>query len=88
MSREKLGEIQVNKGVYIVECNHVGKKSAVITRLDHVALEHGHHTAFMLMRCECGGIFGFPQENFELAEKEGTAEVKQLLAKLKQTNFK
>lgn len=47
---------------------------------DHFPLEGGSHTAFMINRCkDCGGVCGFPQENFDLALEKGTPKNKDLL---------
>lgn len=68
------------KAVLPENCNHTDTKVRTLNTLDHVPLKDGHHTSFMVMKCErCGGMVGFPSDNLELALKEGTPEVKDQL---------
>jgi hypothetical protein len=64
-------------------CIHLNTETILIGNLDHVPLKDGHHTSFLLLKCcKCGGMTSFPDENLELALKEGTPEMKQQLREL------
>ena len=61
-------------------CNHSGAKVRRLNTLSHVPLKGGHHTSFMILKCErCGGMMGFPSENLGLALRDGVPEVKDRL---------
>lgn len=45
-----------------------------------VDLVGGHHTAFMILKCNCGAKVAFPEVNFRLAMQEGTDDTLKLLA--------
>ncbi len=62
------------------QCDH--KKGLAMLGEVTTPLEDGHHTKFMVLGCQCGELMGFPDSNYELAQKEGTPEAKEGLAGL------
>ena len=63
-------------------CKCTGSRNVrLISLLNRWPLEGDAHTKFFVDVClECGGVCGFPKENFELALKNGTTETKEALA--------
>ena len=50
---------------------------------DHVTLQGGGYTLFFILRCmDCGGIYGFPPQNLEIALSIGTDATKKRLAEI------
>lgn len=47
-----------------------------------VDLVGGRHTAFMVLKCNCGTKVVFPEDNFKLARHEGTEETIKFIASL------
>ncbi len=66
-------------------CKHIGTKVRGIGFWERAGLIDGHHTQFQVLRCECGGIFGFPSENYKLAKEKGLSGVKKQIADLEST---
>ena len=59
------------------------KKVKIIPTSEHWPLIGSGYTTFYLQQClECGGVCGFPQENFEIALEKGTEITKRKLANL------
>ena len=64
-------------------CDHTGKTAKRVGVYRVAPLADGHHTSFMVLKClSCNGVFGFPDDNYQLAKKEGTEETKKKLAEI------
>ncbi|GAH78312.1 unnamed protein product [marine sediment metagenome] len=62
-------------------CKGVGSRRVkLISLLNRWPLKDDAHTEFFVDVClDCGGVCGFPQENFDLALETGTIETKETL---------
>jgi hypothetical protein len=67
----------------IQACNHIGKKLQCVTNVTRAPLSDEHWTAFLVFRCSCGELVGFPDSNYRDALENGTQETKAELAKLR-----
>ncbi len=47
-----------------------------------VGLTGGRHTGFMILKCKCGKKVVFPEDNFKIAQQEGTEETIKFIASL------
>lgn len=56
----------------VMVCEH--KSVRTLGNLEHLMLQDGHHTDFVVMQCECGRFIAFPDSNLQLAINEGTPE--------------
>ena len=76
------GEIEIlghKFGKKTKPCDHREKHVEIINHVTKAPLRDGHWTSFMLMRCVCGAVVGFPDDNYQLALNEGTDETKEHL---------
>jgi hypothetical protein len=54
-----------------------------VTNVTRAPLSDEHWTAFLVFRCSCGELVGFPDSNYRDALENGTQETKAELAKLR-----
>jgi len=63
-------------------CRH-NREIIEIGNWEHCPLADGGHTEFSTNKCsECGGLYGFPDSNLQLALDEGTPQTKETLRKI------